>query len=453
MATNALNPDLGSLSTALHSSATVKYSRSMDDAHCIFSLCSHPNHTISENDEAMKLAIPSRLLRRMSKAKRQALVVQWDTKEDAFFHKNCWERIVKEAVGEAVGEAERPRKRQRKMSELTHHRKEEEAASVPARPPPNVLTPSDKLLILEVSDTAERFETATSMRSKAKIIADLIRTSSHTVVFTGAGISSAAGMPTYRGTDGIDVIAEVGGKIDEDENTTCSAAATKKKAKGKDSKGRRGEEEEDAAMVASLSYTTLKPTLVHRMLQKWMTEGRLQYIITQNCDDLHQRAGTPRDSISELHGNVFIEYCERCQKEYRRPYCVDLFSTDCRKEKWYVECGRCHFNHYTGRKCTVKACGGRLKDTIVNFGDLLFDDDILGGLKRARAECRLANVVLCLGSSMTVTPARDLPRYVGKSGSIAIVNLQDTELDASATVRVWGSVDAFVSMVDEALHG
>lgn len=67
----------------------------------------------------------------------------------------------------------------------------------------------------------------------------------------------------------------------------------------------------------------------------------LQYVITQNCDGLHVRSGLPRSAVAEVHGSVFVEFCEACRTEYVRPYCVDLFSTDARNEPWHVKCETC----------------------------------------------------------------------------------------------------------------
>jgi NAD-dependent SIR2 family protein deacetylase len=60
------------------------------------------------------------------------------------------------------------------------------------------------------------------------------------------------------------------------------------------------------------------------------------------------------------------------------------------------------WNHFTGRICSTDGCKGRLQDTIVNFGDDLFENGILGGIARAVDMCKAADVILALGSSLTV---------------------------------------------------
>lgn len=120
---------------------------------------------------------------------------------------------------------------------------------------------------------------------------------------------------------------------------------------------------------------------------------------------------------------------------------------DSYNEPWWVTCPTCHYNHYTSRECTVQGCKGKLKDTIVNFGDMLHDR-VLGGLPRAESECRQADICLCLGSSLTVSPANSLPR---KAKEIVICNPQVTELDSKAALRVWATSDMFFAFLQEAL--
>lgn len=67
--------------------------------------------------------------------------------------------------------------------------------------------------------------------------------------------------------------------------------------------------------------------------------------------------------------------------------------------------------------------------------------EVCGGLDRAIEQCRSANTVICLGSSLTVTPASDLPSFVE---NIVICNLQETDLDSHARVRVFAECDIFI---------
>ena len=114
-------------------------------------------------------------------------------------------------------------------------------------------------------------------------------------------------------------------------------------------------------------YESLRPTYTHEALVKLMEMGHLKYVISQNGDGLHGLSGIPDEKISELHGNVFIEKCEKCGKRYDRPYYVmddvgsqyyeeleDYGKTDVKKPKFAVQCEKCGLSHRTGRKCSEK---------------------------------------------------------------------------------------------------
>eukprot|EP00047_Mylnosiga_fluctuans_P008685 m.259685 g.259685 ORF g.259685 m.259685 type:complete len:442 (+) comp22815_c0_seq1:28-1353(+) len=419
---------------------------------CVLRTCSKPVALSVET--AIRLAIPVKALKRVAKGIRATLVVDWSGHE-AWFHGACWDRVLKEA-------------------EMRAHSKKTRARSTSQAPKPaHILTDADVSLVLEVSETAERGEGAAAMREKAREIARLMKEQPHTVVFTGAGISASAGIPTYRGVDGLDVATEFGYReppnieAKDPDNLERVGASTQQRGRAKiksskltgddkpnkrakKSKAEAEAEDEDPAIAMSEEYLSLRPTPAHRLLGKWVQSGLVDYIITQNCDDLHHKGGVPRDHLSELHGNVFVEYCETCRTEYCRPYCVDLFSTSCKQEPWYRECPTCHWGHYTGRVCEKAGCKGKLRDTIVNFGDDLHTG-ILGGLDGAEAACRRSRLVICVGSSLTVTPACSLPEYMPRGGKIVICNLQRTDLDGQAHVRVWGQSDILFTMVDEEL--
>jgi len=264
---------------------------------------------------------------------------------------------------------------------------------------------AEKAMVEAAKETLERYDAAGEVRDKARAVAARVRGRT-TVAFTGAGISAAAGIPTYRGTSGIDTKSDLNHEEEADDEGT--------------------------------DYSALRPTKAHKALAEICS-----YVVTQNCDDLHAKAGTPRDALTELHGNVFVEACEQCDAAFARDYAVDAYSTDCHQEPWYVKCKDCGWGHYTGRRCD--ACGkGKLRDTIINFGDAL----PYGGLRRAVDRFRGADVCLCLGSSLTVSPANLLPRLVD---DLIVVNLQDTDLDSNATIRVFAEADAFLVALQETL--
>ncbi|KAI1762943.1 DHS-like NAD/FAD-binding domain-containing protein [Hypoxylon sp. FL1150] len=231
----------------------------------------------------------------------------------------------------------------------------------------------------------ERREAPAAVDKKAEALAKLIRKSKHLVVFTGAGVSTSAGIPDFRGPEGSWTLRAQGRERTKPVNTLQAI-----------------------------------PTATHMTLVELQSRGILKYLISQNCDGLHRKSGILPDRISELHGNSNREYCKDCNKEYIR---------DFRAVASYEKTAH---DHRTGRKCAL--CGGVLLDTIINFGESLFTEP----LQRARDHAEKADVFLVLGSSLTVSPANELPEPSGRkkttttTASLAICNLQDTALDGLA---------------------
>jgi mono-ADP-ribosyltransferase sirtuin 6 len=409
--------------------------RAVDGERCALRGCALGG-CVGASDRAARVTTPVKQVRRLSRAAAAECCVAWDAAaQRTHFHLPCWELLAAAAAAPHFRAAYAPRVRGART-----------AAAAPAAPAALLqLGDVERALVTRVGDTCERFDTAAAAREQARALARLLRASTRTVAFTGAGVSVAAGIPDYRGTAGVDTLAEHG------------AVASAGDAEAEEEADEEAEEGEDAAAVAaSASYLRLRPTRCHRALAALCAAGRLGFVITQNCDDLHGRAGVPRAQLAELHGNVFVEFCPSCLREYRRPYCVDLFSTDCAAEAWYVRCAACGHGHATGRRCAARGCGGALRDTIVNFGDDLHER-VLGGLPAAERACAAADLILALGCSMSVTPACDLPRLRARGAALALVNLQATGADADATLRVFYPCDDFCDMLmaalDDETHG
>ena len=163
------------------------------------------------------------------------------------------------------------------------------------------LTSVERNLLVHIEETVEKYQALGNLAASVTALVDLLKQSNHTISFTGAGISVSSGIPTYRGAEGIDTMEHFA--IDP-------------------------REENDSDDDGDVDYTKLEPTLTHRGLAELHRRNMMHYVVTQNCDDLHHKGGFPRHRMTELHGNVFVEFCEKCDKEYVRDYCVDVFSTD-----------------------------------------------------------------------------------------------------------------------------
>jgi mono-ADP-ribosyltransferase sirtuin 6 len=227
---------------------------------------------------------------------------------------------------------------------------------------------------------------------------DLIRKSPHTVFYTGAGISTSAGIPDYRGPDGVWTLAAKGAR----------------------------------RVAPTTDMMKAIPTPTHMAIMELIRKKMAHHVISQNVDGLHRKSGVLPQDISELHGNSNVEVCSDCGRQYLRDYHVSSVSRD----------------HSTGQLCEMPGCGGILKDNIINFHENLVPEV----LNRAFKESQVAGLHICLGSSLTVRPACELPKCTKEcGGKVIIVNLQRTPLDYIADVRIHRPVDQFMIAVMHAL--
>ncbi|KAJ3435914.1 nad-dependent protein deacetylase sirtuin-7 [Anaeramoeba flamelloides] len=250
-------------------------------------------------------------------------------------------------------------------------------------------------------ELTEYFDGNELLLKKVKKLAKMIRKAKSIVIYTGAGISTAAGVPDYRGPNGVWTCRDQGRK-----------APRMKKA-----------------------WNLLEPTYGHMTIATLIERGNVKHLVSQNVDGLHVHSGVPLEKISELHGNTNKEFCVDCEKEYFRPFCVDDESTICT-------------NHVTGRFCDE--CGGVLHDSIINFGENL-NSKILKKATEVSKKCDLA---LVLGTSLKVTPASSLPVISVKrqTGKLVICNLQKTPKDKYASLLIKGKIDKVCKLLMKELE-
>ncbi|KAI3702660.1 hypothetical protein L6452_28408 [Arctium lappa] len=240
---------------------------------------------------------------------------------------------------------------------------------------------------------SEVFDPPDVLQQKIKQLAKMIKKSKHLVAFTGAGISTSCGIPDFRGPKGVWTLQREGKGVPE----------------------------------ASLPFHRAAPSVTHMALVALERAGILKFVISQNVDSLHLRSGIPRDKLSELHGNSFREVCPSCGTEYLRDFEVETIGL---KE--------------TSRRCCDAKCGAKLKDSVLDWEDELPPTE----MNAAEKHCRIADIVLCLGTSLQITPACNLPlKSVRKGGKMIIVNLQETSKDNKASLVIHGFVDKVMAGV------
>ena len=159
-----------------------------------------------------------------------------------------------------------------------------------------------------------------------------------------------------------------------------------------------------------------QPNPAHRALVALERLGLLDSVITQNVDDLHQRAGTDPTKVIELHGNATRVRCLGCDRRYAR----DDIQARLLTGESVPACG---------------GCGGILKPLTVLFGEPM----PAAAVQRAEARARAAGCFLVVGSSLAVYPAAYMPTYAKEAGArLVVVNLTPTRLDHVADVVLAG---------------
>lgn len=238
----------------------------------------------------------------------------------------------------------------------------------------------------------EYFDSPKELDRKVEQLAMMVLAADHFVSFTGAGISTSAGIPDYR--SGAKTVLPTGPGCWE-------KAANIQKARAQ---GHKVVAQPKAAVKTTIAKAL--PTKTHMALYELMNRGMLKHIISQNVDGLHRKSGVPKSKITEVHGNTNLEICKKCGKDYMRDFRVR-------------NAQKVH-SHITGRNCDDPKCNGRLMDTIINFGENLRDEDLDMGF----AQGNDADLMLALGSSLRVTPAADMAAATAeKGGKLVIVNL------------------------------
>ena len=248
------------------------------------------------------------------------------------------------------------------------------------------------------------------MQSHEKII-DLIKSSSKTVLLTGAGISTESGLPDFRSDNGFwtkNQPIQFQEFLMDKEQRRLSWLRNLELHK----------------LLANLS-----PNLGHKLVQRIVSLKKNNALITQNIDGLHQEAGVKEDQIIEIHGNATKAACLSCFKENS----IELFHDAVIKN---LELPPCEY------------CSGIVKVATISFGQPMNERDMIRA-SDISIECDL---MIVMGSSLKVMPAGKIPEQARLSGAkLVILNREKTLYDDIADVVINDELKNICSTLNELL--
>ena len=223
----------------------------------------------------------------------------------------------------------------------------------------------------------------------------------HTIVFFGgAGVSTESGIPDFRSVDGL-----YNQKYDYPPETILSHSFFLRKT-----------EEFYRFYRDKMLALDAQPNAAHKKLAQWEADGKLNAVVTQNIDGLHQKAGSRK--VLELHGSVLRNTCMDCGKKH------DV--TAISESKGLPRC----------------ECGGLIKPDVVLYEESL-DNDVMDEAIRCIRE---ADMMIVGGTSLAVYPAAGLIHYF-RGNTLALINRDETPLDSRADIVVHGKIGEVFSQM------
>jgi NAD-dependent deacetylase len=226
--------------------------------------------------------------------------------------------------------------------------------------------------------------------------------SERVVVLTGAGISTDSGIPDFRGPQGVWTKNPGAEKTATLQHYMANPEVRKQAWRNR---------------LESTAWTA-KPNPGHHAIVALEQRGKLHTLVTQNIDELHQQAGTDPAKVVEIHGTMRKVVCMACGERAPMERALER-----------VRAGE------DDPPC--RTCGGILKSATISFGQNLVPDD----LERAERAAAACDLLLAVGSSLTVYPAAGLVPLAHATGArVVIVNAEDTPFDDIADAVLRGSI-------------
>lgn len=236
-------------------------------------------------------------------------------------------------------------------------------------------------------------------------LAKWLQEARHTVIFSGAGLSTESGLQDFRSADR---------GMWNDRNPTELASTT--------ALHHNRDEFVRFYQWRIQEMIKAKPNAGHMILAKWEEDGLIRGIITQNVENYHEQAGSK--ALAKLHGDLGTLRCMECE----RPYSAQDYLPPVQR--------------------TVCDCGGFIRPNVVLFGEMLPERAI----RLAEVWMRQADLFIVLGSSLTVSPANQLPLQAKHNGArLVIINYDPTPLDDLADVVLHRSIGEVLGEVERQL--
>tara|TARA_B100001029_G_scaffold13359_1_gene8975 strand:+ start:14185 stop:14916 length:732 start_codon:yes stop_codon:yes gene_type:complete len=237
---------------------------------------------------------------------------------------------------------------------------------------------------------------------------NLISKSKRPVFFTGAGISTNSGIPDFRGPKGI-------WKTSQPIYFQDFITSKEKRIESWERK-----------FSNELNINKAKPNRGHQKIAEIMQIKDLSHLITQNVDNLHQESGIDDEQITELHGNATYAKCLDCQIRYELNQLKESF-LETKEPPLCIE------------------CNGIIKTATISFGQAMPEEEMVIAQKKS-INCDL---FLCIGTSLAVFPAADLPVLAKETGSkLVIINNEPTQMDHLADLVINRDISEVLSEIN-----
>lgn len=224
----------------------------------------------------------------------------------------------------------------------------------------------------------------------------IIENSNNIVFFGGAGVSTESNIPDFRSETGLYAARKEYGASPEE--ILSHSFFVKNTSTFFD------------YYFNKLIYPDAKPNKAHIALARLEDEGKLNAIVTQNIDGLHQKAGSRR--VYELHGSVMRNNCMRCHRFYDLDYLLDE-------------------SHRADGVPICPVCGGIIKPDVVLYEEGLDENTIVGAIEAIGA----ADTLIIGGTSLVVYPAAGFIRYF-RGNNLVLINKQPTPYDSNADLVI-----------------